>query len=73
MIYDKLKSKLEKVSSLAGELTSGFVESEISTKRMAICSTCENLSKNFGTCKLCGCVVSMKTKLVKSSCPIKKW
>jgi hypothetical protein len=31
-------------------------------KRMDICKKCEFLNKTFGTCNLCGCVMSIKTK-----------
>jgi hypothetical protein len=43
----------------------------ISEERMKICSTCEE--ENDGMCEKCGCVLSIKTKLPFTDCPLGKW
>ena len=45
-----------------------FLNSE---ERMNICKKCEHYSK--GKCVLCGCILSLKTKMDSESCPIHKW
>jgi hypothetical protein len=32
-------------------------------RRMAVCEACEHLWKPMNTCKVCGCVMSVKTKM----------
>jgi hypothetical protein len=48
-----------------------LVSAEEKERRLAICNACEHL-KN-GSCELCGCVASWKTKLATESCPVAKW
>ena len=40
-------------------------------QRMNICEGCEH--HEDGICILCGCVLSMKTKMDTEHCPIDKW
>lgn len=40
-------------------------------ERLEICKACEKYSCGF--CKICGCVVTAKTKCEESKCPINKW
>lgn len=42
-------------------------------KRISICQQCENFDKYKEKCKLCGCYMTMKTRLSGESCPINKW
>ena len=49
---------------------SSEVEAE---RRMSICVECPSLLKLTNQCKECGCVMSLKTKLEKATCPLGKW
>jgi hypothetical protein len=40
---------------------------------MSICNSCEHLIKFTKQCKKCGCLMHLKTKLAKASCPVGKW
>lgn len=50
--------------------------------RMALCNGCPHLRRNMGKhfskidgerCNLCGCYMPVKTKILKATCPAKKW
>lgn len=43
--------------------------------RKAICDACENKETLLGIdqCRLCGCLLAVKMRLVSSDCPLKKW
>ena len=43
----------------------------LSESRMEICNECEFLFAGF--CRQCVCLMSVKTKLKSSECPIGKW
>ena len=49
---------------------SSEVEAE---RRMSICQECPSLLKLTNQCKECGCVMNLKTKLEKATCPLGKW
>lgn len=51
----------------------GRVESLISEKRLKICFECPKFIKSTTTCKECGCIMKLKTKLPNASCPLHKW
>lgn len=40
-------------------------------KRLEICNACEHYDN--GTCKLCGCGMSIKARMETAHCPINKW
>lgn len=42
-------------------------------KRLEICKGCPFLIQLTTQCKKCGCIMSAKTKLKYSECPIGKW
>lgn len=46
---------------------------EEAERRMSICLECPSLLKLTNQCKECGCVMSLKTKLEKATCPLGKW
>jgi hypothetical protein len=46
---------------------------EEAERRMSICVECPSLLKLTNQCKECGCVMSLKTKLEKATCPLGKW
>lgn len=46
---------------------------EEAERRMSICVECPSLLKLTNQCKECGCVMSLKTKIEKATCPLGKW
>lgn len=48
-----------------------FISPEVRKKRIDLCNVCDYLK--LRTCTKCGCLVDLKTKLTKSSCPMGKW
>ena len=46
---------------------------EICKSRYEICKKCEHFQKRFAICKMCGCFMRIKTRLLKTNCPINKW
>jgi len=42
-------------------------------KRIQICKKCEHFRKWSQQCKLCGCFMFLKGRLLNQSCPINKW
>ena len=42
-------------------------------ERLAICHQCEHWDKQFGRCKLCGCILKAKARVPSSRCPANKW
>ena len=47
--------------------------SQLSSKRMTICRTCEHFQRRFSICGKCGCVLPIKTRFPMMKCPIGKW
>ena len=45
----------------------------LATMRVNICEKCEFVLKSTRQCKVCWCFIDLKTKLVDSECPEKKW
>lgn len=66
---DKLKTKLETIQPPKPLLATD----ELAKERLAICESCEYLIKSTYQCKKCLCFMSLKTRLEKAECPIKKW
>jgi uncharacterized paraquat-inducible protein A len=55
-----------------------MADAEKQEKRLSICRECEYLEKSHldkaaGTCKQCGCLMTMKVKFNNSACPLGKW
>jgi hypothetical protein len=50
-----------------------LVDNQTRENRLNLCKKCPNLFALTGNCKLCGCFVSLKTKLKNQKCPIEKW
>jgi len=46
---------------------------EKTKERFDICQECPELIKLTTQCKQCGCIMKIKTKLEKATCPIGKW
>lgn len=41
--------------------------------RYNTCKICEHYRRMTDQCKLCGCIMFLKTKLSKQQCPAGKW
>ncbi len=41
--------------------------------RLDVCNKCKDLDKSLGRCTVCGCFVSIKTKVDYETCPVGKW
>jgi hypothetical protein len=50
-----------------------WASEEESERRYSICNLCPELISLTKQCKQCGCIMTAKTKLLKASCPLKKW
>jgi hypothetical protein len=50
-----------------------FISDEDSNKRYSICKMCPEFISATTQCKKCGCIMKMKTKLPKATCPLNKW
>ena len=50
-----------------------YVEEVEATRRYDICKACPELIDLTKQCKQCGCVMPLKTKLAKATCPLSKW
>ena len=48
-----------------------IVDDDVYKKRIEICRSCKHLEKKLGieTCKLCGCIMTLKAKLETAYCP----
>lgn len=70
-------SLLQKViglgTAIANHITSGLpaLPKEEQERRLALCQSCPKFNSEKGTCTLCGCIMSIKTRLAKASCPAK--
>lgn len=74
----KLKNRLIEIKQAASETATHLKDEvlahpDIAEERLSICLSCPRLNKSTSTCKECGCFVHAKTKLTRSSCPLKKW
>jgi len=49
------------------------VSEEEAERRMSVCEQCPSLLKITNQCKECGCIMNLKTKLMKATCPLDKW
>jgi hypothetical protein len=50
-----------------------YIDEAVSSSRYEICLACPELINLTKQCKQCGCIMSMKTKLINASCPLSKW
>jgi hypothetical protein len=49
-----------------------IVSQEVRNQRLNICKSCEKFNK-ISFCSVCNCFMPVKTWLLVSDCPIKKW
>jgi hypothetical protein len=50
-----------------------YVLEEKANERYDICLSCPSLIQATKQCKKCGCLMTLKTKLLNATCPIGKW
>lgn len=50
-----------------------FATTCVANSRYAECKVCEVLNPRLNNCTICGCYMPIKTKLLKSTCPMEKW
>jgi hypothetical protein len=50
-----------------------YVTEEVAEERLTICKECPELIQLTKTCKECGCFMTLKVKLARAACPLKKW
>jgi len=50
-----------------------YAEESEAERRYDICKSCPELIDLTKQCKQCGCVMPLKTKLLKATCPLEKW
>jgi len=53
--------------------TTEYASKEKEDSRYNICLDCPQLVPVTKQCKLCGCLMALKTKLEKATCPLGKW
>jgi hypothetical protein len=46
---------------------------DIASNRLSICTSCPEMITVTKQCKKCGCLMTLKTKIADSVCPIGKW
>ena len=49
-----------------------YAHKTVADKRYEICKQCPNLLST-NQCKLCGCFMAAKVKLLHATCPAEKW
>jgi hypothetical protein len=50
-----------------------YADESESERRYDICKSCPELIDLTKQCKQCGCLMPLKTKLLRAECPLKKW
>jgi hypothetical protein len=53
--------------------STSYAQPELEAERYSQCQSCEHLRKKTNQCKLCGCFMKLKVKLLEAECPIGKW
>lgn len=64
------------LKQMAHDLLTGTLKissAEVAEERMKLCRDCEQFQPTISRCKLCGCMMVAKTKMMDSSCPADKW
>lgn len=49
------------------------VQENVYDARMEICRSCDKFKQLSQRCSLCGCFMTMKSRLEGANCPIGKW
>ena len=71
--YMPLKDILKGAIGISESILNINVDSELAKTRLKICAACEELNPISNRCRVCGCFLKHKTRLVKESCPKYKW
>lgn len=50
-----------------------YASGEVHKERYDICKSCPELIRSTSQCKQCGCIMKLKTRLQKATCPLGKW
>lgn len=46
---------------------------DLARERMKLCEGCSEFARITRQCKLCGCFLDLKTKMLDAECPSGKW
>jgi hypothetical protein len=46
---------------------------DLAKERLKVCDECEFFGRLLRQCKLCGCFMDLKSKLLEAECPADKW
>lgn len=66
------RSSTTEVESVDKGNTLFFAALDIQTERYEICKQCPSFTV-LKTCKECGCIMPLKTKIASATCPVEKW
>jgi hypothetical protein len=64
------------LKNIAQDLLQGKLQistAELAQERIKVCESCPEFKRLARQCKLCGCFMDMKTKLLEAHCPADKW
>lgn len=64
------------LKSIAQQISRGkplTVSQETVDIRLRTCHECDFFDPNFGQCKVCSCIVSLKAQLATEKCPKGRW
>lgn len=53
--------------------STSYASPDAQNERYGMCESCEHFRQKTKQCKLCGCFMKMKVKLLEAECPIGKW
>lgn len=73
-LRDKAAGVTRAIGGVLAELATGedvLVSKPARAARLGACNACEHLKKR--RCELCGCYVSLKSRLARETCPAGKW
>lgn len=48
-------------------------QKQLTEERIKVCETCTDFRSMLRQCSICNCFMDLKTKFLRSSCPIDKW
>jgi len=76
-LFNKIKTVTEDIAEWVRN-DFGLTTAEQFKERMALCEKCEegydkNVYLNTGGCRICGCSLEVKLKMITTECPLKKW
>ena len=60
------------IKLMRGELPA-LSDGELAGERLKVCAECPQFAKLARQCRLCGCFVDLKVKLLEATCPAGLW